>query len=99
MADNPEGRQNHDIDFRVTEEPEQVLEQDRVATALRLEEIRTEITVGQQHGNRAAKYRHSQHQQERRHQHRPNKERHFVQRHTRCTHIENRGDEIRRAEN
>jgi hypothetical protein len=52
-----EGRQDHDVDLGVPEEPEQVLEQDRIAAAFRLEEGGAEIAVGQQHGDRAGQNR------------------------------------------
>src|SRR6185312_15824025 len=35
LADHAEARQNHDVDFRVAEEPEQMLEQQRIAAAVR----------------------------------------------------------------
>ena len=54
MADNAKARQDHDVNFRVTEEPEQMLEQDRIAAASGIEEGRTEVTVRQQHGDGAA---------------------------------------------
>jgi hypothetical protein len=38
VADDAEGRQDHDVDFGVAEEPEQVLEQHRIAAAGRVEE-------------------------------------------------------------
>ena len=38
----------------MAEEPEEVLEQDRVAAAVRLEEGGAEVAVGQQHGDGAA---------------------------------------------
>ena len=45
MADNTESRQNHDIYFRMTKEPEQVQEQNRVASALWNEEGCAEFSV------------------------------------------------------
>ena len=98
VADDAEGRQDHDVDFGVAEEPEQVLEQDRVAAAGRIEEGRAEVAVGQQHGDRAGQHRHRQQQQEGRRQHRPDEQRHAVQRHAGRAHVEDRGDEVDRAE-
>src|SRR3546814_9452623 len=46
-----------DVDFRMAEEPEQMLEQDRIAAAGRIEEGRAEVAVGQQHRDRAAQNR------------------------------------------
>src|SRR3546814_13303101 len=48
VADDAEGRQDHDVDLGVPEEPEQVLEQNRVAAAGRVEERSAEIEVGEQ---------------------------------------------------
>ena len=45
MANDTEGRHNDDVDFGVTEEPQDVLVQDRVAAASRIKEGRAEITV------------------------------------------------------
>ena len=38
LADDAEGRQDQNVDFRMTEEPEQMLVQDRVTAAARVEE-------------------------------------------------------------
>ena len=62
MADDPESRQDHNIHFRMTEEPEQMQEQDRVTAPFRNEERGTEIPVCQQHRDRPCQYRHSQQQ-------------------------------------
>ena len=56
MANNPEGRQNHNIYFRMPKEPEQVQEQNWIAAALWNKEGGTEISVCQQHGNRSCQY-------------------------------------------
>jgi hypothetical protein len=45
-----------------------------------------------------AKHRQRQQQQERGDQHRPGEQRHLVQRHARRAHVEDRGDEVDRAE-
>ena len=99
MADDAEARQDHDIHFRVTEEPEQVLVQDQIAAIGRIKEGRAEVTIGQQHGDRTGQNRQRQQQQESRHQHRPRKQRHFVQGHARRAHVQNGGDEVDRTEN
>ena len=82
--DDAEGRQDHDVDFGVAEEPEQVLVEDRIAAAGRVEESRAEVAVGEQHGDRAGEHRQRQQQQEGGHEHRPGEERHLVQRHARA---------------
>jgi len=57
LTDYAERRQHQDIDLGVTEEPEQVLEQDRIAAAGRVEEAGAKVAVGQQHGDRAGEHR------------------------------------------
>jgi hypothetical protein len=82
----------------VAEEPEQMLEQHRIAAAGRIEEGGAEIAVGQQHGDGAGQHRQRQQQQERGHQDRPDEQRHLVQRHARRAHVEDGGDEVDRAQ-
>jgi len=50
VANNTKGRQNHDVNFRVTKEPEQMLEHLWIAAHCWIEETCTAInTVGEQH--------------------------------------------------
>ena len=98
LADHAEPRNDEDINLGMAEEPEQVLEQDRVAAAGRLEERGVEITVGQQHGQRAGQHRQRQQEQEGGDQHRPLEQRHTEHRHARRAHVDDRGDEIDRAD-
>ena len=99
MTHNPERRQNHHINLRMSEEPEQMLKQNRIAAARRIEEMRPEVAVGQKHRDRAAQHRQRQEQQKRRHQHRPHEQRHPMHRHSRRAHVENRHNEINRPQN
>jgi hypothetical protein len=92
------GRNDKDIDLGMAEEPEQVLEQDRIAAAGRVEEGGVEIAVGQQHRQRAGEDRQGQQQQKRGDQNRPREERHPEHRHARRAHIEDRGDEVDRPD-
>ncbi len=98
VADDAEGRQDHDVDFRVTKEPEQMLEHDRVTTTRRCEELRSEVTVGQQHGQRGSKHRQRQQQQDGRDEHAPSEQRHLVHGHARRAHVQNGHDEVDGAE-
>ena len=99
VADDAEARQNQDVDFRMAEEPEQMLEQDRVTTGCGFKERGAEVAVGQQHGDATCENRQRQQQQEHGHQHGPDKQRHLVQRHARGAHVENCGDEVDGTEN
>ena len=58
LADDAEGRNDDDVDFRMAEEPEQMLPEDRIAAARHVEERGAEITVGEQHGQRPGQHRH-----------------------------------------
>ena len=49
----PKAWQDHDVNFRVTEEPEQMLEHDRIAATCCREERCGEVSVRQEHGQRA----------------------------------------------
>ena len=98
LAHDPEARQDHDVDLGMAEEPEKVLVEDRVAAARRVEEVRAEIAVGQQHGDRAREHRQRQQQQEGGDQDGPDEERHLVQAHAGRAHVEDRRDHVDRAE-
>ena len=67
----PKPRQDQDVHFRMTEEPEQMLEQDRIAALRRFEEGSPEVTVRQKHRDGARQNRQRQQQQERGDQDRP----------------------------
>ena len=58
-----------DVDLGMTEEPEQVRVEQRIATARGIEERRAEVTVRQQHRDGARQHGQRQKQQEGRHQH------------------------------
>ncbi|MCY1245546.1 hypothetical protein D9M72_587060 [compost metagenome] len=99
MADNTEARQDQNIHFRVTEEPEQMLVEDRITATVWREESRAEVAIGKQHGDATSQNRKRQQQQERRYKHSPGEERHLVQRHARSAHVEDCRDEVDCAEN
>jgi hypothetical protein len=98
VADNAEARQDHDIHFRMTKEPEQVLVKQQVTTIGRIKEGGAEVTVRQQHGDRAGQNRKRQQQQKGCDQHGPCEQRHFVQGHSGGPHIQDRRNKIDGAE-
>jgi len=98
LADDAEARKNEDVNLRMAEEPEQVLEEHGIAAAIGLEEGRAEIAIGKQHGDRARENGQREQQQEHGDEDRPDEERHLVQRHARRAHVEDRGDEVDGAE-
>ena len=98
LADHAEARQDENVNLRVSKEPEQMLVEERIAATLRREERGAEVAVCQQHRNGACEHRQRQEQQEGGHQNGPNKQRHLVQRHAGCAHVEDGGDEVDGAE-
>ena len=48
LRDDPERRQDHDVDLGVAEEPEDVLVHHRIAAARRIEERGAEVAIGEQ---------------------------------------------------
>ena len=57
LADHAKAWHDQDVDLGMSEKPEQVLEQDRIAAAGRSKERGAEIAVGEQHGDGACKHR------------------------------------------
>src|SRR3546814_9571930 len=51
LAYDTKARKDHDVNFGVTEEPEQMLIKDRIATASRIIEGGAEIAICEQHGD------------------------------------------------
>src|SRR5690606_12487562 len=88
---------NHDVHLGVPEEPEDVLEQYRVAAASSIKETGTEVDIHQHHGHHTREYRHDRNQQVCSHQPGPHKQRHLHQRHTGSAHVEDGGDDVDRA--
>ncbi len=98
VADDTETRQDQNVHFWMTEEPEQMLVKDRITTAIRREEGRAKVTISQQHGDATCENRKRKQQQECSYQHSPGEQRHLVQRHARSTHVQDRRNEVDRTE-
>ena len=98
VADHTKGRQDQDVNLRMAKKPEQMLIEQRIAPARRIIKGGAEITVRQQHGDSAGQNRQGQQQQEGGDQHRPNKQRHFVQGHARRPHVKNGSNEVDSAQ-
>jgi hypothetical protein len=94
MADHAKPWNHHDVDFRVAEEPEEVLVHDRVATAVRIKEMGAEVPVCYQHGDRPGENRQRHEKHEGRYEDRPDEEGHAMKGHPGRPHIQNRGDHI-----
>ena len=81
--DQAKGRDDEDVDLRVTEEPEEVLPQVWGATARGDEERRLIRAVEHLHEDSGDQSRRCERAEERRHQHRPHEHRHPAQGHPR----------------
>jgi hypothetical protein len=81
----------------MTEEPEQVLEEHRVATACGVEKAGAEMAVEEQHGHPTGQHGHDQDQQEGRDQPRPGEDWHLQQRHARRAAIPDGHDDVDRG--
>ena len=83
----------------MAEDPEEVLPQHGRAAGLRVEEVRAEVAVEQQHDLRGGQRRNGEKIMHRHPQHRPDEERHAHERHALAAHAEDGGDEVdRRAD-
>src|SRR3546814_20281926 len=87
LAYDTKARKDHDVNFGVTEEPEQMQIKDRIATASRILEGGAEIAICEQHGDASGQPRERAQQQECRIQHGPGEQRHRVERHAHRTHV------------
>ena len=94
MTDDTEGRENKDVNLRVTKEPEEVLEEHRVTATVSIEEDSAEVTVSEQHSDTTSKDRDSDKKEQSSDQHGPAEERHSIERKTRCSHIEDSDKEV-----
>src|SRR3546814_17433372 len=64
LAYDTKARKDHDVNFGVTEEPEQMLIKDRIATASRIIEGGAEIAICEPHGDASGQHREREQQQE-----------------------------------
>ena len=91
------GGQDQDVDLGVTEEPEQVLPEQRFAAAGRQEEVRAGHAVEEQHAEGRGEDRQRQQQQDGGDEQRPDGERQPEPGHARRPHVDDRGDVVDRA--
>ena len=110
FSHNAHRRQNQNVNFRMAEEPKQMLPQQRAAAAAdvrqmssncqarRQKETRARQVVHQLQDARGFERRKRQQQQERGHELRPDKKWHPHPRHAWCAQLNDGGDEIHRAQ-
>src|SRR5260221_11963015 len=93
-GDDAKCRQDKDIDLGMTKEPENMLKQNWVTAAHRIEKMCTEMPIKQKHGHRPREHRHDDEQKICRYQPGPSEHEHFHHRHAWRTHIGNRGNYV-----
>ena len=93
LGHDTEERQGQDVDLGVTEEPEQVLPQDR-ATVGRVVDVAAEETVVEDAEGRSGEQREDEQGQQRGHQDVPGEDRHAEHGHTRRTEAEDGGHHV-----
>src|SRR3546814_3651264 len=82
-SDLAKARNDHYIDFRMSEKPEQVLIEYWIAPACRIKKRGIEVAISQQHCDGRRKNRQCEQQHEGCHQNGPDEQRHLVERHAR----------------
>ena len=95
-GDHADRRQEDDVDLRVAEEPEQMLPQQHVAAFGRIEEMRADQAVEDQRRAGHHDRRHRQDDGKGGDQHRPDEQRHAVERHAGGALLEHRDDDLHR---
>ncbi len=98
VADDAEGRQNHDVHSRVAVEPEEVLERHRVAVELGIENPDVHRPFGDQQQQRDSEHGSRQHLNDAGRVGRPKKQRHAKPSHPRRSHRVDRDDEVQTGE-
>ena len=98
LADHAEARHDHDVDGRVRVEPEEVLEQHRVAAERRVEDADAEDALDDQQQQRDAEHRRRQHLDQRGRVERPEEQRQPEPGHARRAQLVDRDDEVQAGE-
>ncbi len=87
-------RQEDDVDVGVTEQPEQMLPEQRIAAPLGVEERQAEGALGFEQDRAQDQRRKGHHHHQRGDQHVPAEDRHPIERHARRAHLEDRDDDL-----
>ena len=94
MADDAEGRQDHDVNLGMTEEPENVLVHHWVAAASRVKKAGAEMAISQCHRDSTSQNRHNSNQQVSGDEPSPAEHRHLHQCHARGPHVQDGDDDV-----
>ena len=87
-------RNDEHVDFRVAEDPEEVHPDDGGSTRLRIEEVRAEVAIEQQHDLRRGQRADGEDHQGRHGEVEPGQQRHLAERHPPAAHGEDGGEDI-----
>ena len=98
LADDAHRRQDHDVDGRVAIEPEQVLEQQRIAAERRVEDADAEQPLDRDQDQRDRQHRRRQHEDQRGRVVRPDEERQPEPGHARRPQLVDGDDEVQPGE-
>ncbi len=98
LGDHAEVRQDHDVNLRVTEEPEQVLPQQRYAAGGRVEHVGTKVALGEQHDHRRRQHRERQQHRHAGDHHVPGEDRHLKHAHVGMSHGDHGGEHVDRGQ-
>ena len=90
----PKARQHEDVHLRVSEDPEQVLPEQRISSGLDAEERGAETSLEHQQEERHGDDGDGEQEQHLHHEGHPGEDRHLHHRHARCPHVEHRDDEV-----
>ena len=86
--------EDEDVDLGMAEQPEEVLIEEGVAPAVRIEEERPEVAIEVHHDHRNGDDRDRECGEERDHEHHPHEHRHAHERHPGRAQVEDRDDEV-----
>ncbi len=86
LGDDSEGGQDHDVDLRMAEGPEDVLPQHRRTAGVGTKEMRVEQPVGKEHNQTRIEYRHHHDYEEAGYQGHPDEQRHTRDAHSGSAH-------------
>ena len=98
LRHHPEGRQRHDVDLRMAEQPEQVLPQDRRGTQLDQVEVRADEAVEKQEEQAHRQTWKGEQDEDGGDQHRPHEHRHPHKGHAAGAHIDDGDEEVEAAQ-
>ena len=98
FGDHAHRREHHDVDLGVSEEPEEVLPEHRLAAAGRIEEVAAELAIHEEHDERSGERGVRAKDQDTGDEGHPNEQRHARDRHPWAAHEQDRHGEVDRTD-